>query len=63
VELAAELQDILNLISDRDLDGQLLDVGDSTALAEAGDLIHPAGRKRSSGEDGESSHGIVKRLK
>jgi hypothetical protein len=64
VGLAAELQDILNLISDCDVDGQLLDMGDATAPAEAGDLIHLAGHKRGSGEEGGgSSHGTVKRLK
>ena len=64
VGLAAELQDILNLISDRDVDNQLLDMDDPTPPAEAGDLIHLAGHKRGSGEErGESSHGTVKRLK
>jgi chromosome segregation ATPase len=64
VGLAVELQDILDLISDRESDVQLLNMANITVPAEAGDFTYLAGYKRGSlEEEGESSHSAVKRLK
>jgi len=62
--LAAELQDILNLLADHESDVQLPDMGETTVSAEAEESTYPAGHKRGGlEEEGESSQRSAKRLK
>jgi hypothetical protein len=63
IGLAAELQDILNLLANRELDVQLPNMADKTAPAEPEESTSSAERKRGNPEEGEGTDRAAKRLK